>query len=141
MKTYIFKAKLKHNKRTYREIEILENQNLDNLHYAIFGAFNFGEMHLYSFFMSGKAWDKESEYCLPSSEMGGAKSSKKTKIKDLPLEPKQKFLYLFDYGDCWEFEVEFLKNGTADSKAKYPRVIKKAGDSPGQYPDYEEDEE
>ena len=32
-------------------------------------------------------------------------------IESLNLKPKQKFLYLFDYGDEWQFEVEFLKEG------------------------------
>lgn len=139
MTTYIFKVKLKYNKRTYREIEILANQTLDDLHYAIFDAFDFEEMHLYSFFMSGKVWDNNSEYCLPNPEMRMGKSSKNVKIQNLDLEPRQKFLYLFDYGDSWEFEVEFLGNEEAKKGIKYPRVIKKSGDSPEQYPDYEEE--
>jgi len=35
----------------------------------------------------------------------------KVKIESLNLKPKQKFLYLFDYGDQWEFEVEYIKEG------------------------------
>ncbi|MBU4331799.1 plasmid pRiA4b ORF-3 family protein [Patescibacteria group bacterium] len=139
MTTYIFKVKLKYDKRTYREIEILENQTLDDLHWAIFRAFDFEEMHLYSFFMNNKAWSGvEFEYCAPQAD---GRSAKKVKINSLNLELKQKFLYLFDYGDSWEFEMEFVGNGQAQNKVKYPIVVKKAGDSPEQYPDYDEEDE
>ena len=128
MKTYIFKTKLKHDKRTYRIIEMKGNQTLHDLHSAIFNAFDFEEMHLYSFFMSGKSWDNESEYCLPNPEMRSAKSSKNAKVQDLELKPKQKFLYLFDYGDEWEFEIEFLENSKIEKNIKYPKIIKKMED-------------
>ena len=93
MQTYIFKTKLNHEKRTYRTIEMKGSQTLDHLHNAIFDAFDFYDEHLYSFFMSGKAWDNEGEYCLPNPEMemGAAKSSKNAKVQDLGLEPKQNF--------------------------------------------------
>jgi len=57
MKTFIFKVKLKYDKRVWRKIEILGSQTLDDLHMAIQEAFNFDDdpTHLYFFFMSGKA--------------------------------------------------------------------------------------
>lgn len=134
MKTYIFKVTLAFDKRIYREIEILENQLLDDLHLAIFKAFEFEEMHLYSFFMSNKPWDQKSEYCSPHAD---GRSAKKITISSLKLLPKQKFLYIFDYGDDWRFEVEFCGNGDFKEKQKYPKIIKSVGQSPKQYPDEE----
>lgn len=103
---------------------------------AIQEAFNFDAdpTHLYSFFMSGKAWDRYSEYCHPEAD--GAPATR-VRIESLSLKPGQKFLYLFDYGDQWEFEVEFLKEGTPE-KSIYPRIIDLRGEAPEQYPDYEE---
>lgn len=137
MKTYIFKVKLKYDKRTWRKIEILNSQTLDDLHMAIQEAFNFDAdpTHLYSFFMSGKAWDRHSEYCHPDAD---GHPATRVKIESLNLKPKQKFLYLFDYGDEWEFEVEFLEEGTSE-KAVYPRIIDSRGKAPEQHPDYEEE--
>jgi len=38
---------------------------LEELHFAIQHAYEWGCDHLYSFFMSGKAWDESTEYRLP----------------------------------------------------------------------------
>lgn len=136
MKTYFFKVKLKWDKRTYRTIEMSENQTLDHLHQAIFDAFDFEEMHLYSFFMNNRAWSPpQYEYCAPQAD---GRKADKVKVSLLRLKPKQKFLYLFDYGDSWEFEIEFIGNGKKENKIKYPKVIKSAGESPTQYPDSDE---
>jgi hypothetical protein len=57
----------------------------------------------------------------------------------LNLKPKQRFLYLFDYGDEWQFEVEFIEEGTSEGR-HYPRIIDLKGESPQQYADYDEEE-
>src|SRR3954453_6832385 len=45
-----------------REIEIASNHTLGDLGFAILKAFNFDSDHLFSFYMSGKAWDTKTEY-------------------------------------------------------------------------------
>ena len=66
MKTYIFKVKLKYDKRIWRKIETLGNQTLNDLHMAIQETCGFDADHLYSYFMSGKAWDiSDFEYYHP----------------------------------------------------------------------------
>ena len=49
-------------------------------------------------------------------------------------------LFLFDYGDTWLFVVELIKFGKKEAKKKYPRVVKKVGLAPEQYPEVNEDE-
>ena len=160
MKTYVFKVKLRHDKYSWRKIEILGNQTLDDLHMAIQKAFDFDADHLYSFFMSGKAWDNSDfEYYHPEANSGPLGNRVRTtlslirgshpeprlpatraRIESLNLKPKQKFLYLFDYGDEWHFEVTFLKEGSSE-KARYPRLIDSKGEAKKQYPNYEGEEE
>ena len=65
MKTYTFHISLPGTGRTWRKIEMHEDQTLQELHMAIQRAFVLANNHLYSFFMNGKAWDRGSEYCLP----------------------------------------------------------------------------
>jgi hypothetical protein len=60
------------------------------------------------------------------------------RIESLSLKPKQKFLYLFDYGDEWQFEVEFLKEGSSE-KALYLRIIDSRGEAPQQNQDNDEE--
>jgi hypothetical protein len=159
MKTYIFKVKVKHDKRIWRKIEVLGSQTLDDLHMAIQEAFNFDADHLYSFFMSLKAWDiSDFEYYHPEAEDGPLEANMRTvssqirgskpeprlpantvKIESLNLKPKQKFLYLFDFGDEWQFEVEFLKEWSS-VKTRYPRIIDSRGEAPQQYQSCDEEE-
>ena len=58
MKTYTFHVSIPGFGRVWRKIEMEANQTLEDLHYAIQAAFEFDEDHLYSFFMSGRAWDE-----------------------------------------------------------------------------------
>jgi len=51
-----------------REIEIAANNTLGDLGFAILGAYDFGSDHLWSFFLSGKPWDKETEYAYHMGE-------------------------------------------------------------------------
>ncbi len=65
MKSYTFHVSVPRTGRTWRKIELPAHYTLSHLHHAIQSAFCFGNDHLYSFFMSGKAWDTNSEYKLP----------------------------------------------------------------------------
>jgi hypothetical protein len=95
---------------------------------------NFDEDHLYSFYMSGKAWDETTEY---SSPQGEGRSAASVKIRDLHLRMKQRFLYLFDYGDQHEFGVQLEATNPAAPKGRYPKIVERQGKSPKQYPDWE----
>jgi hypothetical protein len=47
---------------------------------------------------------------------------------------KQKFLYLFDYGDEHRFEVQLVEvNPDAPRDVRYPRVLETHGKPPRQY--------
>lgn len=67
MKSYTFHISLPGTGRTWRKIELAGNQTLHDLHYAIQNAFEWDADHLYSFFMSGRAWDQSTEYAIPES--------------------------------------------------------------------------
>lgn len=65
MKTYVLHVNLPGTGRVWRKIEIRADQTLEELHFAIQRAYDWDADHLYSFFMSGKAWDESTEYRLP----------------------------------------------------------------------------
>ena len=50
----------------------------------------------------------------------------------------QKFAYLFDFGDDHRFEIEVVDFGEVEKGKKYPVLLDSKGDSPEQYPDWEE---
>lgn len=68
MKSYIFHVSLPGTGRTWRKVELTSDQTLEDLHYAIQTAYGWGADHLYSFFMSGEAWDPSTEYTVLEDE-------------------------------------------------------------------------
>jgi hypothetical protein len=129
----------------WREIEIAANQSLADLGEAIRRAFDFDDPHLWSFFLSGKAWDASSEYALRRAPGPSGRSRARAAggvcIRDAPLPGKtgkQAFLFVFDYGDEWHFAVKFARTREQiEPGAQYPRVVAGQGDAPPQYPDVE----
>lgn len=119
---FVFKVKLFYSKRVWRQIEIKGSQSLDHLHEAIFDAFELEPGHLYSFYLSNRFWDEQSEYTHPHGE---GRSAAKKKIGTLGLGLKQKIAYIYDFGDEHRFEVELVAMGEAQPNLQYPREVKR----------------
>jgi len=129
-----FKVSLRDNPAIWRIIDIKGTQMLSSLHKAIFKAFDRFEEHPYSFFLSNKFYDKESEYTSPGLDTDGmGKLATRIRIDSVELYGGPKFLYLFDYGDEWWHNVELISVTERVTRANYPRVVKKHGKSPPQY--------
>jgi len=141
---FVFKVALKYAKRIWRRIAISGDHTLADLHDAIFNAFDRFDEHLYSFYFTANPSSKSRsrlrgapEYTHPHSQTG--KNAATTRIKSLRLKPKDKFEYLFDYGDDWWHEITLEEARPMETGQTYPRVIAAQGDSPPQYPDMEEE--
>lgn len=119
----------------WRIIEVPEDKTLHQLHLAIQKAFGWYNDHLYSFFMSNNRHDKKSEYTSPVDieDAEGVPPATKVKLKDLNLALKKKFLYLYDFGDNLDHEIEVVGFGQADKFHKYPQMIGSFGAAPEQY--------
>ncbi len=145
---YSFRVKLLEDKKTFRDLEISGDSSLEKLASAICDAFDFDFDHAFGFYSNCSArdfYDSEHRYELFVDEgletEPGTKGVQGTKISSVFKQTGQKYLYLFDYGDDWMFEVEFTAMSKAEASVKYPRVVKKAGEAPVQYPDYDADDE
>ena len=129
-----FKVSLKDKPDIWRIIDIKGNQMLSSLHKAVFKAFDRFEEHQYSFFLSNKPYDRESEYTSPGLDTDGTgKLATRIRIDSIALYGGPKILYLFDYGDEWWHEVKLISVTERVTRASYPRVVKKQGKSPPQY--------
>jgi len=149
-KTYLFKTSLLYSgskiaprgPEISREIEIPENANLYKLAEAIVDAYDFDFDHCFGFFSNiseSRYFDSERKYELFTDlenegiEPTGAGSVKKTKVSEVWKNIGDKMLFLFDYGDNWQFVVELIGFRTKDAKKKYPYIVKKIGRAPKQY--------
>lgn len=128
--------------KVYRDIEILGNQTLHDLHTEIQVAFNWDDDHLYSFYMSGVFHDSNTAISHPFA--GDLHDSTEVPIAALGLEPERRFVYLFDYGDEWCHTLEVHSIGTTDisedDSYNYPMVVGSEGTPPAQYEEGEFDE-
>jgi hypothetical protein len=70
-----------------------------------------------------------------------ARDVRRVTLEELDLEPKQQFLYLFDYGDEWRFKVRVHAINPDAPEGEYPRLVESVGEAPDQYPSGEEEEE
>jgi hypothetical protein len=125
-------------KRVQRDIEIRGDQTLDDLHQAIFDAFDRYDEHLYEFQLGKRPFDpKGPNYGVVDLHETAAKSgdARTTTIDDLNLKPDRAFGYLFDFGDEWFHQVQLERIERAIPTVTYPRTIKRVGSSPPQYPE------
>lgn len=151
MEVYQFRVSIIGIPKLYRIIEVSENCTFDDLHDAIFQAFDRFDEHLYSFFITRKdIKDIRSIYDAPEiahpMSLGDIigfekmkKSTAKTRIGDADLNEKDVFHYLFDFGDDWWHRIKVQNINETKSNKKYLKIIKSVGESPPQYPDYNDD--
>ncbi len=140
---YSLKVALKDQKSIWRLIEIRGDQTLDDLHQAIFSAFERDDEHLYSFYLPkpgtrGRArLAGAREFTHPScvDSFGDQKDASETTLDDLCPRVRGKFEYLFDFGDSWWHEITVESKSTDLDEGNYPRVVKKRGKAPPQYED------
>jgi hypothetical protein len=91
MKTYTFHVSLPGTGRVWRKIEMRGDQTLEELHRAIQHSYGWDTDHLYSFFMSGKAWDESTEYCLPEGYAAwGEPFDDEEDEEDVELTPEER---------------------------------------------------
>lgn len=79
------------------------NHTMADLHHMIGELFQFDDDHLYSFFMDGKKWSKNS--IVAPLDNSGAPIATEVKIGATGLYVGQKIMYLYDYGAEWIFTI------------------------------------
>ncbi len=130
---YIFKVSLA---KAWRCIAIPAKLELDCLSSSILDAFDFDNDHLYEFRYKnrfGRSGQISHPYCEKSP------STTEVCVGELPLQPGDKMIFLFDFGDNWEFDVQLEEIQPPNAKIKKPKILKKYGEPPSQY--WEEDDD
>lgn len=126
-----------------RIIEAHGANTLDDLHWAIFEAFDRDDAHCYQFELGGKKpMDrKASIYGIDECNefVKDCQDAQTTLISALPLRVNQCMFYWFDFGDDWWHSVTLLAvENSAAKKDIYPRVVARKGESPPQYAFWDE---
>ena len=139
---YTFEIVLQNSKAVVkRVIKIVNTLSLYALAEAIVYSFEFNFDHCFGFYSNCNTYRSEKFYELFTDlneveSTPGAKSVKRTKIRDVWEKPNDKMYFLFDYGDNWIFEVKLLEI----NQSKHVRyhneweVLREFGKAPEQYP-------
>ncbi|MFC3909054.1 hypothetical protein ACFORL_08205 [Legionella dresdenensis] len=126
---HFFKVSL--SKDVWRRISIPGIETLDVLASFILHVFKFDEDHLYQFTYTDKFGS------LQTIESGDkyfwiTASPNEVKIGDIDIFIGDSLEFLFDFGDCWRFNVQ-LEQIDNSSKNKKIKLIESAGRAPRQY--------
>lgn len=137
--TFIIRAALDGKASIYRDVEIEPSKSLYRLAEAIVSAFGFYFDHAFGFY-SGAPYGAKRKHPIYElfADMGDADPDvlgvKKTTIAEAFPAVGHSLLFLFDYGDGWQFRVKLKGSGTKVAKVRYPRVVASHGEAPEQYP-------
>jgi len=136
------------NPQVLRTILIREDQTLEDLHDAIFRAFDRCDQHMYEFQIGGKEpMDPDARrYVLPMAmddpfgDCTPAGDVTRSTIGDLELSVDDPFDYWFDFGDDWWHQIIVLAIHDEVPPGRYPKITQKTGDSPPQYVDWDNED-
>jgi hypothetical protein len=130
----IFKVALHTASRT---LSISGENSLDALATAILKAFDFDSDHLFEFNYKNVFGMTETISC-PYAENEKGLFTSDFRVGELPLFVGMNVTFLFDFGDNWEFLLVVEAIDTEGAPSAKPKIIKREGTPPKQYPDYDE---
>ncbi len=124
--------------KAYRTIEINSTNSFESLANIILEQFDFDNDHLYAFNYVDRFGKKIN--ILHSSLDGDGDNlwADDYYLKNLPLKEFEKFKFIFDFGDSWEFDI-LIENIDSSREINSVKLVKSHGDAPEQYPDYDEE--
>lgn len=139
-------AKLTLKNRIIRKIQIAGTKSLYQFAKVITQAFDFDLDHCFAFyerldghFFAGKAFELFVDIG-EEPTVTGAKGVKKVKIRQAFKSLGEKMIFLFDYGDGWQFNVELKEIREGNKGSAEAIVLESIGKAPLQYPPCEEKE-
>src|SRR3954465_12342768 len=144
--THVFRVSLQDEPTLLREIQVTSDKKLTDLAQAIVRAFDFQFDHAFGFYsaLTGREVMRAQPKYEVFADMGERDDSgsvKRTRVAEAFPAVGHTMLFLFDYGDDWRFVVEVIGLGEKEPKVRYPRVLRKVGASPEQYPDWNDEAE
>jgi hypothetical protein len=120
-----------------RTIELSNHLTLEDLHLAIINSIDFDNDHLYAFYMDKSRRNGYGAF----SHYGEPPFASDFKLSDFNLYISKKFYYLFDFGDSWRFIITVKAFEKTDKLLDKPKLINQKGESPKQYPSWEDEDE
>jgi hypothetical protein len=118
--------------RIWRSLSVPGDYTLGDLHEILQIAFGWEEEHLHSFTVNGVEYGRPLDDDMGFGDDFDTIDEDTVSLYDLRLGPKQKFSYLYDFGDSWTHEITVSKItplDDEDGEPERPRCLggKRAG--------------
>jgi hypothetical protein len=121
-----------------RVIDFDGRNSLWDVHSMIQTTFKLDWDHLYAFYLSGKYFDRETEF---SDDNSGGRAADTALLFRLGLRAGKSFVYLFDFGDELRHTVTVVSVTDVDAPLKKPVLVESVGKAPPQYPGDEDSDD
>ncbi|MBP6180639.1 hypothetical protein [Flavobacterium sp.] len=129
---YKFRVILDAEDDVFRDIAILEDDTLEDLHNAIFNSFGFDGMEVASFYTCDETWNQEDEISLfdTGDIPGEQKVMSDYQLSDILDKENTKIIYVYDFINMWTFLVELAAIEDQVLGNLYPETIFSHGEMP-----------
>jgi Plasmid pRiA4b ORF-3-like protein len=120
----------------FRDLEIRETDNLEDLHNIITQSFGFDGTEMASFYLSNDTWEQGEEISLfDLSDDDSARLMSETVINDVVHEIQPKLIYVYDFFSMWTFFVELAEIVEVAEGMTYPNLMFVKGQVPDDAPE------
>ena len=136
---YRFRVILDAEDDVFRDIEIMADNTLEDLHNVILQSFGFDGTEMASFYISDDDWNQGEEISQFDMAEGGSsiRLMNETTLDDVVSESQTKLIYVYDFLSMWTFLVELAEIAEPDPQMDYPNLMFVHGQLPMAAPDKE----
>ena len=109
----------------FRDFEIREGDNLEDLHNTIAQSFGFDGLEMASFYISDEDWNQGEEISMfdLSETPGSSRIMSETKITSVVHEASPRLIYVYDFFNMWTFFVELASVESKSTEFSYPQLL------------------
>lgn len=133
---YRFRVILDAEEDVFRDIEILQESTLEDLHNTIVQSFGFDGTEMASFYLSDEDWNQGEE--ISQFDMGGeVRLMNETSLESILDEKNRKIIYVYDFLNMWTFLIELGEIAEIEEGRDYPNLMFVHGQLPDSAPDKE----
>jgi hypothetical protein len=101
----------------WRRLLVRSDNTLADLHYALQIAFDWTDFHLHQFTIHGRIFGV-GRACVNLGE-----PASKAALREFQFRVRERFLYIYDFGDFWQHEIRIEKKLPLDEAKTYPICI------------------
>lgn len=129
---YRFRVILDAEEDVFRDLEIMADNTLEDLHNTILQSFGFDGTEMASFYISDDEWNQGEEISQFDMAEGGSsiRLMNETTLDDVVSESQTKLIYVYDFLSMWTFMVELAEIAEPEAGMDYPNLMYVHGQVP-----------